>query len=112
MKAKLTGARDTVTGPMPDRRAIRRGTSHMRDTAERNPLGLAVGGLALGYVVGTLLPQTRVENERVGEMSDRMIEAAKETAGEAVDRGKAVARRRSMPPSTLRRRQVASRATS
>ena len=92
VKAKLTGAKETVTGPMPDRRAIRRGTSHMRDTAESNPLGLAVGGLALGYMLGTLLPQTRVENERVGEMSDRMIEAAKETAGEAVDRGKAVAR--------------------
>jgi len=91
VKAKLTGAKETITGPVPDRRAIRRGTSHMRNTAESNPLGLAVGGLALGYMLGTLLPQTRVENERVGEMSDRMIEAAKETAGEAVDRGKAVA---------------------
>lgn len=91
VKSKLTGARDTVTGPLPDRRALKRGATHVRGTAESNPLGLALGGVAIGFVVGTLLPQTRVENERVGEMSDRLIEAAKDTAGEAVERGKQVA---------------------
>jgi hypothetical protein len=65
--------------------------THVRDTAESNPLGLALGGLAVGFVVGTLLPQTRVENERMGEMSDRLIDAAKDTATEVVDRGKQVA---------------------
>jgi hypothetical protein len=91
VKSKFTGAKDTVTAPLPDRRAVKRGATHMRNTAESNPLGLALGGLAVGYVVGTLLPQTRVENERIGEASDRMMDAAKETAGEAVGRGKQVA---------------------
>ena len=91
VKSKLTGARDTVTGPLPNRRALKRGATHMRDTAESNPLGLALGGLAVGFLVGTLLPQTRVENERLGEASDRMLEAAKDTASEAVERGKQVA---------------------
>jgi hypothetical protein len=91
VKSKLTGARDTVTGPLPDRGALKRGATHMRDTAESNPLGLALGGLAVGFLVGTLLPQTRVENERLGEASDRMLEAAKDTASEAVERGKQVA---------------------
>jgi hypothetical protein len=91
VKSKLTGAKDSVTGPLPDRRAIRRGATHVRDTAESNPLGLAIGGLAVGFVVGTLLPQTRVENEQLGEISDRTLEAAKETASEAVERGKQVA---------------------
>jgi hypothetical protein len=91
VKSKLTGAKDTVTGPLPDRHAVKRGTTHVRNTAESNPLGLAVGGLAVGFLVGTLLPQTSVENERLGEMSDRMIDAAKDTAGEAVERGKQVA---------------------
>jgi hypothetical protein len=91
VKSKLTGAKETVTGPLPDRQAIKRGAGHVRGTAESNPLGLALGGLAVGFVVGTLLPQTRVENERLGEMSDRMMEAAKDTASEAVDRGKQVA---------------------
>jgi hypothetical protein len=91
VKSKLTGAKDTVTGPLPDRRALKRGATHVRGTAESNPLGLALGGLAVGFLVGTLLPQTAVENERMGEASDRMIDAAKETDGEAVERGKQVA---------------------
>ena len=63
----------------------------VRDTGERNPIGLAIGGVAVGFLVGTLLPSTRVENERLGEVSDRVVDAAKETAGEAVERGKQVA---------------------
>ena len=91
IKSKITGAKDTVTAPLPDRRAIKRGAGHVRDTAESNPLGLALGGLAVGFVVGTLLPQTQVENERMGELSDRVMDAAKDTATEAVERGKQVA---------------------
>ena len=91
VKSKLSGAKDTLTGPLPDRRALERGPTHMRDTAESNPVGLAIGGLAVGFVVGTLLPQTRVENEQMGELSDRMIDVAKDTASEAVERGKQVA---------------------
>ena len=91
VKSKVTGAKDTVTGVLPDRRALKRSAAHMRSTAESNPLGLAIGGLAVGFVAGTLLPQTRVENQQLGEMSDRLIDAAKETAGEAVERGKQVA---------------------
>jgi hypothetical protein len=91
VKSKFTGAKDTVTGVVPDRRLIKRGATHVRDTAESNPLGLTLGGLAVGFVVGTLLPHTRVENERLGQMSDRLVDAAKDTASEAVDRGKQVA---------------------
>ncbi len=91
VRSTLTGAKDTVTRPLPDRRALKRGATHMRDTATSNPLGLAIGGVAVGFLVGTLLPQTRVENERMGEASDRLIDAAKETAGEVAERGKQVA---------------------
>ena len=91
VKSKLGGAKDTATRPLPDRRALKRGASHARTTAESNPLGLALGGLAVGFVVGTLLPQTRVENERIGEMSDRLVDAARDTASDAVERGKQVA---------------------
>ena len=88
VKSKFTGAKDAV---VPDRRGLARGTTHVRDTAESNPLGLALGGLAVGFLVGTLLPQTGVENRQMGEISDRLVDAAKETASEAVERGKQVA---------------------
>jgi hypothetical protein len=38
-----------------------------------------------------LIPSTRLENERMGEMSDRVVDAAKQTASDAVERGKDVA---------------------
>jgi len=88
VKSKLTGVKETVTAPLPDRRVIGRGAAPVRATAESNPIGLAIGGLAVGFVVGTLLPQTRVENEQIGEVSDRLMDKAKDTAGEAVARGK------------------------
>ena len=91
VKSKFTGTKDSVKGVVPDRQAAERGAHQLRSTAESNPLGLAIGGVAVGFLVGTLIPQTRVENENVGEMSDRVTEAAKDTASEAVDRGKQVA---------------------
>ena len=63
----------------------------LKDTAERNPLGLVVGGAAIGLLTGLLLPSTRVEDRQMGEMSDRVVDAAKETAGEALESGKQVA---------------------
>jgi Protein of unknown function (DUF3618) len=63
----------------------------LRDTAERNPLGLAIGGAAIGFVAGLVLPSTRIENEKLGDMSDRVMDAVKETADEAVESGRQIA---------------------
>ena len=91
VKSKFTGAKDSVTGAVPDRRTVKQGVTQVRDTAESNPMGLVIGGVAVGFLIGTLVPQTRAENQRMGEMSDRLMDAAKSTAGEAVERGKQVA---------------------
>ena len=85
--SRVGGAKDAVTGVLPEGRQLGR----VKDIAERNPLGLAVGGVALGLVAGLLLPSTRMEDERLGEVSDRVVDAAKETGREALDRGKEVA---------------------
>ena len=84
---KKQAVKSTVTGIVPDRRQF----STVKDTAERNPLGLAVGGVAVGFVAGLLLPSTKVEDERLGELSDRVVDAARDTAGEAAERGREVA---------------------
>jgi gas vesicle protein len=91
VKDKATGVKDAVTGTAS--RVVPSGekVGLVKDTAERNPLGLAVGAAALGFVAGLLIPSTRVENERMGEMSDRVVDAARETASDAVERGKQVA---------------------
>jgi hypothetical protein len=91
VKSKFTGAKDTVSGAVPDGRAIKRGAFQVRDTAERNPMGLVIGGVAAGFLLGTLIPNSRVENEQMGEMSDRLKDVAAGTAVEAAERGKLVA---------------------
>jgi gas vesicle protein len=90
VRDKVSGVKDAVTGTAS--RAVPSGEKigRIKDTAERNPLGLVVGGAALGFVAGLLIPSTRMENERIGEVSDRVVDAAKETASEAVESGKQV----------------------
>ena len=60
--------------------------------SKQNPLGLGIAAVAAGFVVGTLLPSTNVEDEKLGEMSDQVGEKAREVGQEAVERGKDVAR--------------------
>jgi len=91
LKGKVTGAKDTITntasGAVPSGRQI----GKLKDTAERNPLGLVVGGAAIGFLTGLILPSTRVEDRQLGEISDKVVDAAKDTAGEALESGKQVA---------------------
>jgi len=88
---KKQAVKDAVTGTAS--KAVPSGESmgRIKGTAERNPLGLALGAAGLGFVAGLLIPSSRVENERMGEMSDRVVDAAKETASDSVERGKQVA---------------------
>lgn len=93
--SKVTGAKDAVTHTVgraiPGSGAPRDRMRSMRETAERNPLGLAVGGAAVGFIAGLLLPSTRVEDERLGELATKVKETATEAGQEALDRGKDVA---------------------
>ena len=89
---KVAGIKDAVTGATSTVLPSGEKVSRFKDTAERNPLGLVVGGIALGFVAGLLLPSSRVEDEAMGQMSDNVVDAVKETAGDAVESGKQVAR--------------------
>jgi Protein of unknown function (DUF3618) len=59
--------------------------------AQQNPFGLALGSVAVGFLAGMLIPSTRVEDSKLGEASDQVIDKVKETAREAGERGKHVA---------------------
>ena len=59
--------------------------------SKENPLGLAIGGAAIGLLAGLLLPSTRVEDQKLGEASDQVMDRVKETGQDALERGKHVA---------------------
>lgn len=57
--------------------------------ASANPLGLAIGAIAVGFLVGLCLPVSDIERERVGRIGEQMTEQAKTAAAGAIEQGKA-----------------------
>jgi len=83
--------KERITGSTPDPEDVKQGAKRAVGVAQENPIGLAVGSLAVGFVAGMLVPSTRVEDEKLGPMADQVKEQAKETGQEALERGKEVA---------------------
>jgi uncharacterized protein DUF3618 len=88
---KVGDVRDKITGAAPDKQQVKRGAKQAVGVAQENPIGLAIGSVAVGFLAGMLVPSTRVEDEKLGPMADEVKERAKETGQEALDRGKHVA---------------------
>jgi gas vesicle protein len=88
---KVGSAKAKVSGATPDSSDVKQGAASAKGIAEENPLGLAVGAAAVGFVAGLLIPSTRVEDEKIGPVADQVKEKAKETGQEALERGKHVA---------------------
>ena len=84
------GASATVGDATPDGAEVAQSVGRLKRLAERNPVGLAIGGAAVGFIAGLLAPSTRVEDERIGPMADEVKATAAEAGREALDRGKDV----------------------
>ena len=102
MKSKVSGtatrAKEAVTGTAsragdatPSRGQVKQRTRQVAGMAKENPLGLAIGATALGFLAGLAVPSTRVEDEKLGPVADQVKDKVKETGQEALDRGKQVA---------------------
>jgi hypothetical protein len=91
VSGKVDSVKSKLTGSTPDSGQVKDGAKQAVGVAQQNPLGLAIGAAAVGFVAGMIVPSTKVEDEKIGPMADQMKEKAKETGQEAVDRGKQVA---------------------
>jgi gas vesicle protein len=102
MKESIMGAKESVTGTVGGAAGTvserTPGTEDVMDAARKgagvaqeNPMGLAIGSIAVGFLAGMLIPSTRVENERIGPMADQVKEQARETSQQALEHGKQVA---------------------
>jgi ElaB/YqjD/DUF883 family membrane-anchored ribosome-binding protein len=70
---------------------VKQKTRQVAGLAKENPLGLAIGAAAIGFLAGLVVPSTRVEDEKLGPVADQVKDKVKETGQEALDRGKQVA---------------------
>jgi hypothetical protein len=86
-----SGAAGRASDATPSGGEVKDRTRQVAGLAKENPLGLAVGAIALGFLAGLVVPSTRVENERLGPVADQVKDKVKETGQEALDRGKQVA---------------------
>ena len=91
VKERLGLAGQKASDMTPDTEQVKGQARKAAGVAQENPLGLAVGAAAAGFLVGMLVPSSRVEDEKLGPMADRVKEQAKETGQEALERGKEVA---------------------
>jgi ElaB/YqjD/DUF883 family membrane-anchored ribosome-binding protein len=92
VSGRVDSVKARVSGATPDGADVKQGARRAKGMAQENPLGLAIGAVAVGFVGGLLVPSTRVEDEKIGPMADQMKEKARETGQEAMERGKEAAR--------------------
>ncbi|HET9197875.1 MAG TPA: hypothetical protein VFN92_06440 [Solirubrobacterales bacterium] len=88
---QVQGTSHKVGDATPDGGQVKEGARHAVGVAQENPLGLALGGIAAGFLAGMMLPSTRIEDEKVGPIADQVKESAAETGQEALERGREVA---------------------
>lgn len=88
---RVESVRSKVAGSAPNSGEMKQGAQRAAGIAQENPLGLAIGAAAVGFVAGMLIPSSRMEDERIGPMADQLKERARETGQEALERGKQVA---------------------
>lgn len=91
LKSRITGAGTQVADAAPDAGEVKQGARQAVGVAQENPLGLAIGAAALGFLAGTLIPSTKIEDERVGPMAEQVKEQARQTGQEALEHGKQIA---------------------
>src|SRR3954464_12544138 len=91
IKDKVSGVVGRASDRTPDAGDVKDGAKQAVSTAQENPLGLAIGAVAVGFVAGMLIPSTSVEDEKIGPMADQLKQQVKETGQEALEHGKQVA---------------------
>jgi len=91
VKDKVNSVMGRAGDSTPSGEDVKQGAKRAASTAQENPLGLAIGAVAVGFVAGMLIPSTSVEDEKIGPVADQLKERARETGQEALDHGKQVA---------------------
>jgi hypothetical protein len=88
---RVKGLISRGTERAPSRDDLKQQAQRAKGMAQENPLGLALGAVAGGFLLGLLLPSTRMEDEKLGQAADTVKAKAAETGQEALERGKQVA---------------------
>jgi len=68
--------------------ATRKAGTQLSYWMDRNPLAVGAAAMVLGAAVGMALPESRREQQFMGDARDRLVDRAQNLAGDAMDRAK------------------------
>jgi gas vesicle protein len=91
VKEKFVGTGNQLSDAAPDSEDVKQAGRRAVGIAQENPLGLAIGAAAVGFLAGMLIPSTEVEDQRLGPVSDQVKLQARDTGEKALEHGKQVA---------------------
>jgi gas vesicle protein len=94
-----------VSDATPSGRDVKQTARRAAGLAQENPLGMAIGAIALGFLAGLAAPTTRVEDEKLGPVADQVKDKVRETGQEAFERGKDVAQQAAQSAADTARQQ-------
>lgn len=83
---KLGAVTDKLPSPSDVTGAAKRGVG----MALENPLGLAIGAAAVGFLAGLMMPVTDYERDTIGPIRDDLVDKAQQIGSDALEHGKAV----------------------
>lgn len=86
---QVRGKAEEISGMARERAQQTRG--RLQDMLQDNPLALGAAVLALGALVGLIIPETRKEEELMGETRDTLMSKARDVAQEAMQKVQRVA---------------------
>ncbi|HET7815380.1 MAG TPA: hypothetical protein VFL13_13520 [Candidatus Baltobacteraceae bacterium] len=85
VRDKLSDARDSLASNLG---SMRRNIGNVNPL--ENPVAMLIGGLAIGFLIGMVLPVTQFESERIGPITDDMKDRVRQAGSEVVRRGSEV----------------------
>jgi gas vesicle protein len=91
VKSRISGIGSGVSAATPQTQDVKQGAEQAVGVLQENPLGLAIGATAAGFLAGMLIPSSRIEDERIGPVADQVKEQARQTGQEALEHGKQIA---------------------
>jgi hypothetical protein len=80
----------SVTDKIPNTTDVKNVAQRGVGIAVENPLGLALGALAVGFLAGLTAPVTDIERRTVGPIRDDLVDRAKAAGSDAIEHGKQV----------------------
>jgi ElaB/YqjD/DUF883 family membrane-anchored ribosome-binding protein len=79
-----------LTGNIPSGDDVKNVARRGIGIARENPLGLALGALAVGFLAGLAAPVSDLEREKIGPLRDDLVEKAQSLGSDALEHGKQI----------------------